>query len=159
MKRIIILLLTLVLLFSFNSCITVDKTASLHRDREEIQSVSIYYLEEIYDESNVNKLRNENTPVYTLKEEQKEEFINRLCEFKYEKTVILVPIPFDGGCNLNGYVISVAYNDGKSYELFSEYGCFSYLVKENGKEGYYYNHADYSGEADWAEFIESYINN
>lgn len=157
MKKISVIFITIMLLFSLASCITVNSTANLQRSRDEIQAIKIYYLEEIYDEANVHNLREENTPIYTLSKEQQDEFLDTLCTFEYSKTVILAPIPFDGGCTLSGYVISIEYNDGKSYELMSKQGRFSYLVNKKNKEGYRYDYSDYSGELDWAEFIESYI--
>ncbi len=157
MKKILVVLLGFTLLFSITSCITVNSTADLQRSRDEIQAIEIYYLEEMYDEEDVHRLREENTPICTLSKEQKDSFLDKFCTFEYSKEVILAPIPFDGGCTLSGYVISVVYNDGKSYELYSELGTFSYLVNSKGKEGYKYDYSDYSGEVDWSDFIESYI--
>lgn len=160
MKKILVILLSLALLSSFTSCITVKNNAELQRNRDEIEAIEIYCLEEIYHEESLHVIREENTPVYTLKENQQKDFLDKLCQFEYEKKVILAPIPFDGACNLDGYVVSVVYNDGKSYELFGTMCCFSYLVDENGKVQYGYDHADLSSDVsyeDWSKFIESYI--
>jgi hypothetical protein len=133
----------------------VPKKLELSKKQSEIQSINIYNTEEYYSERNIHYFLDENTPSYTLDPTQHKDFLKELFALDFEKDIVLIPIPMDGGCDYSGYIISVVYLDG-SYDIIAEKGWFSYVVNE--RDGLYgYEHADYCGDVAWTEFIESYI--
>lgn len=114
------------LLIVLSSCETKSVNYELSKDISIISKVSIYYVEEIYDEGNIHFLISENNPVYTLSKEQEDYFLVEICSLVFEREVVYFPIPMDGGCDIVGYVFIIIYEDG-SYEMIAENGQFSYI--------------------------------
>jgi len=156
MKKITIICLVLILLFSFTSCTTVNKSIELSGDQKSIQSIDIYDVSEQYYEGDITVLRSENTPIYTVNPEQYADFLDELLLLDFEEEAVFFPIPMDGGCDYFGYVISIVYTDG-GYDIVAEEGQFSYSLGVDGKGRYKYEHADYCGDVSWVDFVEKYI--
>ena len=157
MKRIALIFITLILIFSFTSCINVTSTFKLSQDRSFVKLVEFYYVDEmLYTESNVHCFLEENTPVKILKDSKCDKLLDALCKTKFEKEVILFPIPMDGGVDVGGYVVSVVYSDG-GYDLVSATGSYSYSIGKDGKERHKYDYSDYCGEAQWDDIVKPFL--
>jgi hypothetical protein len=82
--------------------------------------------------------------------------LDSLGSLTFEKEVVFFPIPMDGGCDYDGYIIAVIYSDG-GYDIIAARGLYSYAVSSDGKGRHKYDYSNYCGETPWAEFIEDYI--
>lgn len=156
MKKLFVGILMLVLSCLLCACATVKTDITLTQERDQIQSVQIYKLETVYDEGNVDSLCDENTPAFIVEKNQQDGFLDELCDLDYEKEVVLLPIPMDGGCDYEGYVIAVVYKDG-GYDLIARQGQYYYSPGDDAEGAHKYGHADYCGEKSWIEFVEEYI--
>lgn len=153
MKKIIIFLVIASLAFSVCSCATVQRSIKFGKDQSEIVSVDIYYIEKQYYEGDIHNLRSENTPIYTFEPDVQNEFLSELESQTFEKEIVFLPLPMDGGCDYSGYIVSVVYTNG-SYCIIAEQGQFYYLIEDDKTEKYEYDHSDYCGNESWSDFIE-----
>lgn len=156
MKKIIVFLVSLLLIFCLPSCNTVNNGVNLSQDRANVQSVEIYNPDRAYYEGNIHNLLEENDPVATLESENFASFLDVLCDLEFEKEKSLFPIPADGGYDYDGYIIAVVYSDG-GYDIIAEGGLYSYAIGSDGQGRHKYDHSNYCGETLWIEFIEEYI--
>ena len=152
MKKVTILLINLLLLFCLSSCATVKKDVVLSQERTNVQAIEFYHSERAYDEGNIHAFLEENEPVAALESETFTSFLDALCNLEFEEEKVFFPMPLDGGYDYKGYIIAVVYSDG-GYDLIAEKGLYSYTRHDEHR----YNHADYSEERPWAEFVEEYI--
>ena len=156
MKKTIALLVSLLLIFCLSSCAIVKKDVVLSQDRNNVQSIEIYNTESAYYEGDIHTFLEENEPIVILEPEQHSNFLDTLCTLDFEKEVVFLPIPMDGGYDYEGYIIAIVYSDG-GYDIIAEHGLYSYAVGSDGQGRHKYDHSDYCGETPWAEFIEEYI--
>jgi len=155
-KKIISLIFSLVLVVGLISCATVKTGVELSQERTNVASIEIYHLHRAYYEGDIHALRKTNEPISVLNAEQYSPFLNRLCLLEFEKDVAFFPIPMDGGCDYEGYVIAIVYADG-GYDIVAQKGSYSYAVGEDEQGKHKYDHSDYCGEQSWNEFVEEYI--
>ena len=156
MKKIISLIFSLALIGCLMSCATIKTGVELSQERTNVASIEIYHLDRAYYEGDIHTLLENNEPVSVLNVEQHTPFLNRLCLLEFEKDVAFFPIPMDGGCDYEGYVVAVVYTDG-GYDIVAQKGLYSYAVGEDGQGKHKYDHPDYCGEQSWNEFVEEYI--
>jgi hypothetical protein len=156
MKKTIALLISFLLLFCLSSCATVKKDVEFSQDRTNVQSIEIYNPERAYYEGDIHTFLEENEPIVILEPEQHTSFLDTLYTLNFEKEVVFFPIPMDGGCDYDGYIIAVIYSDG-GYDIIAARGLYSYAVSSDGKGRHKYDYSNYCGETPWAEFIEDYI--
>ena len=156
MKKTIALLMSLLLLVFLASCATVEQSYTLSQDGANVQSIEIYRTEMPYDECNIHLFLTEQEPVAVLQPESYADFLDDLCELRFQKEIVLFPIPMDGGCDYVGYIIAVIYSDG-GYDLIAGDGLYSYGVGRDGEGEHRYDYADYGGEIPWTELVEGYI--
>jgi hypothetical protein len=156
MKKTIALLISFLLLFCLSSCATVKKDVEFSQDRANVQSIEIYNPEKTYHEGDIHTFLEENEPIVILEPEQHTSFLDTLYTLNFEKEVVFFPIPMDGGCDYDGYIIAVIYSDG-GYDIIAARGLYSYAVSSDGKGRHKYDYSNYCGETPWAEFIEDYI--
>jgi hypothetical protein len=128
----------------------------LSQDRADVQSIEIYKPECAYSERSISGFLKTNEPLAVLDSENYTNFLNTLLALDFEKEVLFFPIPMDGGCDYDGYIIAVVYSDG-GYDIIAEGGLYSYSIGSNGQGRHKYDHSDYCGETPWEEFIEEYI--
>ena len=157
MKKIICICALMFIMFFLSACITVDVNFKLSQSKTNITSIDIYEVDSVYDHGNVHNLKEENQPIYTITSSKQEQFIKEIESLKYEKEIILFPIPMDGGLNLTGYAIVISYQNG-GYDIIGDDGFFSYKLKENGEERYSYDYSNYCGDEPWDSVIWKYIN-
>jgi hypothetical protein len=156
MKKTIALLISFLLLFCLSSCATVKKDVEFSQDRANVSSIEIYNPEKTYREGDIHTFLEENEPIVILEPEQHSSFLDSLGSLTFEKEVVFFPIPMDGGCDYDGYIIAVIYSDG-GYDIIAARGLYSYAVSSDGKGRHKYDYSNYCGETPWAEFIEDYI--
>ena len=156
MKKITVLLISLLLIFCLSSCANIKKDLEFSQDRANVQSIEIYKPERAYYERDLSGFLEENEPIVILEPEQHSNFLDTLYTLDFEKEVVFLPIPMDGGCDYEGYIIAIVYSDG-GYDIIAEHGLYSYAVSRDGQGWHKYDHSDYCGETPWAEFIEEYI--
>jgi hypothetical protein len=156
MKKTIALLISFLLLFCLSSCATVKKDVKFSQDRANVSSIEIYNPEKTYHAGDIHTFLEENEPIVILEPEQHSSFLDSLGSLTFEKEVVFFPIPMDGGCDYDGYIIVVIYSDG-GYDIIAARGLYSYAVSSDGKGRHKYDYSNYCGETPWAEFIEDYI--
>lgn len=155
MKRICAVTVILALILCLTSCINVKENLELLHGYEKVDSVELFFTDEVYDENNVHVFHEKNTPIKILRGDLSE-LCSALCELKFEREVILFPIPMDGGCDLSGYIISVVF-EGGDYDLISYSGLFSYAIGKDGRPRYKYDYSDYCGGEPWDDFIKRHF--
>jgi len=156
MKKAITLLISLLLLVCLSSCANIKKEVELSQDRTNVASIEIYNSERAYYERDIHGFLEENEPIWVLESEKNSDFLDALCAFEYEEEKVFFPIPMDGGCDYQGYIIAIVYSDG-GYDIFAEDGSYSYAIGSDGKERHKYDHSDYCGDVAWNDFVEQYI--
>jgi len=156
MKKIFALFVSLLLIVCFSSCANIKKDLEFSQDRANVQSIEIFNPEKSYYEGDIHAFLEENEPIVILEPEQHSNFLDALCTLDFEKEVVFFPIPMDGGCDYDGYIIAVVYSDG-GYDIIAEGGLYSYAVGSDGQGLHKYDHSDYCGETSWTEFIKEYI--
>lgn len=156
MKKVIILLISLLLLVCLSSCANVKKEVVLSQDRTNVESIEIYNSERAYYEGDIHGFLEENEPIGVLKSEKISGFLDTLCALEYEEEKVFFPIPMDGGCDYQGYIIAIVYSDG-GYDIFAEDGLYSYAIGSDGQGRHKYDHADYCGDVAWNDFVQEFI--
>lgn len=156
MKKGIILFISLALVFCFASCADIKKELELSQDRANVRSIEIYKPERAYYEGDISGFLKSNEPVTVLASEHHAGFLDALCALDFEKETVFLPIPMDGGCDYDGYIIAIVYSDG-GYDIIAEGGSYSYAIGSDGQGRHKYDHSDYCGKAPWSEFIGEYI--
>ena len=156
MKKAITLLISLLLLVCLSSCANIKKEVELSQDRTNVVSIEIYNSERSYYEGDIHGFLEENEPIWVLESEKNSDFLDALCAFEYEEEKVFFPIPMDGGCDYQGYIIAIVYSDG-GYDIFAEDGSYSYAIGSDGQGRHKYDHSDYCGDVAWNDFVEQYI--
>ena len=153
-KQIIVGFIALVLLCACSGI--VESKVELSQSIENVQSIQIFYTERVYDEGDITEFLEENEPYAILESKNYNDFLDELCELDYQKEVLHLLVPQDGGCDYGGYIIAVLYSNG-GYDIIAEKGLFSYSLSKKGKGRYRYDYSDYCGETPWTDFIEKHI--
>ena len=156
MKKISLILIFVLLLLSLAGCVTVQKNVELSQDGKNIQSIEIYTPERGYSEGDIHVFLKENEPIAVVETEAYSDFLVALCNLAFEEENLFFPIPMDGGCDYEGYIVAIVYADG-GYDIVAEGGLYSYAVGEDGQGKHKYDHSDYCGKTPWSDFIEEYI--
>ena len=156
MNRLFLLFLLLVCVCTLSACATVQVNVELSGEREDIASIELYSVQTLYTEENVSALREENQPVSSLDEASYDAFLDRLVSLPFEEERIYLPIPMDGGCNVEGYVICVVYQDGR-YDLIASGGQLAHRLGKDGSGRYNYGIANYTGQESWDSFVEAFF--
>lgn len=165
MKKILVLLLLILVTFSFTGCIIVinwEKDVNLHQPVENLSKIEIYKLEdgEILSCSNysseeetkeidVHNFPEYMSPIKTLEGKDATEFYDRLDKFPEVTQMLLVLAAVDPGSGFHaGYIARVVYTNGE-WEAYSPYG---YSTKD-GANSLSTSYLD----GNWAAFIEEYL--
>ena len=156
MKKVIILLISLLLLVCLSSCANIKKEVELSQDRTNVVSIEIYNSERAYNEGDIHGFFEENEPIWVLKSEKNSDFLDALCALEYEEEKVFFPIPMDGGCDYQGYIIAIVYSNG-GYDIFAEDGLYSYAIGSDGQGQHKYDHSDYCGDVKWNDFVKGFI--
>ncbi len=162
MKKLITAILLFTIAWSLCSCGKIDKRITFSGECYQTLEVEIYYLEEVYDNSTVQNLRDENIPICVLNNLADDgdlisDLMSEISSLAFSQEVIYFPVAIDWVYTYEGYVICVVYPNG--YDIIAPNGQFYYSLDPKGKEHYKCGHSDYSGETEWSAIIEQYITN
>ena len=78
------------------------------QDRANVQSIEIYKPERAYYEGDISGFLKTNEPLAVLDSEHYTNFLDTLCTLDFEKEVVFLPIPMDGGYDYEGYIIAIS---------------------------------------------------
>jgi hypothetical protein len=142
------LLITMLLL---TSCIIIPLYKVYNFDNETVSSIDIYDLRG--DENCYSGFWEEKSPVYTVDENNKENFLSDLSHISFSDTLVITIAAIDPGFSYGDWVAKINFENG-SYTFIS-YGGYGETFDENG-EIIDSNHfsCDYDK---WEEFISKYV--
>jgi len=156
MKKIIVLAITLIMLFSLSSCyVTVDKKIKLGEDAKSITSIDIYDTGDF--DGYILDIREDLSPIYTIEEDDVSAFVGELTALEYKKDILISPVAIDyAHVFSSGLVVVIEYDNG-GCDIYAEKGILVHTMNSDGVISYEYDHADYRGSTPWDKFIEKYI--
>ena len=147
MKKLIICIAVLILIFSLSSCISINKKLRIIGDTEDITFIDVYNIDVTDEYISLNTI-DEYEPVYSVPTNELVAFANKMETIVYKKKYPIVPVPIDYNVVFaSGYIVCIGFSDGER-EIFSEQGAMTH-------NGYYPE--KYNGSLSWAEEIESFI--
>ena len=145
MKKLLICIITLILVFSLSSCISINKKLRIIGNTEDIIAIDVYYID-VTNEKIVTKTIDEYEPVYSVPADELVAFANKMETIIYKKNYIIVPVDYSV-LFAPGYIVCIEFSDGMR-EIFSEQGTLTH-------NGFYPE--KYNGSLSWAEEIETFI--
>ncbi len=145
MKKILICITALILIFPLSSCIPINKKLRIIGNTEDITSIDVYYID-VTDEDIIPDTIDEYEPVYSVPATELVAFANKMETIVYKKNYILAPVDYTK-IFAPGYIVCIEFSDGIR-EVFSEKGTLTH-------NGYYPE--EYNGPLSWTEEIESFI--
>ena len=146
MKKVLICITALMLVFSLSSCFAINKKLRIIGDTDEITSIDVYYID-ITDKEITLDTIDEYEPIYSVPANEWGSFTDKMETIIYKKYFIIVPVDYSV-LFAPGYIVCIEFSDGMR-EIFSEQGTLTH----NG--GFYPE--KYNGPLSWAEEIESFI--
>lgn len=113
-------LMVLVLIVSLSGCIIIPLSKHYDISAEEVASVQFYDLrnQESTAYSGFDKTQQ---PVYTVPQEQTEEFLNDFSNLRFSDTIIIVLAAIDPSFSYGDWVIRINFSDGR-YSFYSSRG-------------------------------------
>ena len=150
-KRLVVLLLTVAILSFFTSCIWIPRKTNYDINEDALSSVEIYCLDN--NSSHYDDFVETEQPIYTLKEDQIDGFIDELENIRFDDSIFIVLAAMDPSFYYGEWVVRINYDDG-SYDLISCDG-YGATYDENGLI-VSTNHYSYDDEK-WEEFVKSYL--
>ena len=145
MKKALICITALMLVFSLSSCFAINKKLRIIGDTDEITSIDIYYID-ITDKEITLDTIDEYEPIYSVPANEWGSFADKMETIIYKKYFIIVPVDYSV-LFAPGYIVCIEFSDGMR-EIFSEQGTLTH-------NGFYPE--KYNGPLSWAEEIESFI--
>lgn len=145
MKKALICITALMLVFSLSSCFAINKKLRIIGDTDEITSIDVYYID-ITDEEITLDTIDEYEPIYSVPANEWGSFADKMETIIYKKYFIIVPVDYSV-LFAPGYIVCIEFSDGMR-EIFSEQGTLTH-------NGFYPE--KYNGSLSWAEEIESFI--
>ena len=145
MKKALICITALMLVFSLTSCFAINKKLRIIGDTDEITSIDVYYID-ITDKEITLDTIDEYEPIYSVPANEWGSFADKMETIIYKKYFIIVPVDYSV-LFAPGYIVCIEFSDGMR-EIFSEQGTLTH-------NGFYPE--KYNGPLSWAEEIESFI--
>lgn len=145
MKKALICITALMLVFSLSSCFAINKKLRIIGDTDEITSIDVYYID-ITDKEITSDTIDEYEPIYSVPANEWGSFADKMETIIYKKYFIIVPVDYSV-LFAPGYIVCIEFSDGMR-EIFSEQGTLTH-------NGFYPE--KYNGPLSWAEEIESFI--
>ena len=145
MKKALICITALMLVFSLSSCFAINKKLRIIGDTDEITSIDVYYID-ITDKEITLDTIDEYEPIYSVPANEWGSFADKMETIIYKKYFIIVPVDYSV-LFAPGYIVCIEFSDGMR-EIFSEQGTLTH-------NGFYPE--KYNGPLSWAEEIESFI--
>ena len=145
MKKALICITALMLVFSLSSCFAINKKLRIIGDTDEITSIDVYYID-ITDKEITSDTIDEYEPIYSVPANEWGSFADKMETIIYKKYYIIAPVDYKI-VFAPGYIVCIEFSDGMR-EIFSEQGTLTH-------NGFYTQ--KYNGPLSWAEEIESLI--
>ena len=145
MKKALICITALMLVFSLSSCFAINKKLRIIGDTDEITSIDVYYID-ITDKEITLDTIDEYKPIYSVPANEWGSFADKMETIIYKKYYIIAPVDYSI-VFAPGYIVCIEFSDGMR-EIFSEQGTLTH-------NGFYPE--KYNGSLSWAEEIESFI--
>ena len=145
MKKVLICITALMLVFSLSSCFAINKKLRIIGDTDEITSIDVYYID-ITDKEITLDTIDEYEPIYSVPANEWGSFADKMETIIYKKYFIIVPVDYSV-LFAPGYIVCIEFSDGMR-EIFSEQGTLTH-------NGFYPE--KYNGSLSWAEEIETFI--
>ena len=145
MKKVLICITALMLVFSLSSCFAINKKLRIIGDTDEITSIDVYYIDVTDKEITLDTI-DEYEPIYSVPANEWGSFADKMETIIYKKYFIIVPVDYSI-VFAPGYIVCIEFSDGMR-EIFSEQGTLTH-------NGFYPE--KYNGSLSWAEEIESFI--
>ena len=145
MKKALICITALMLVFSLTSCFAINKKLRIIGDTDEITSIDVYYID-ITDKEITSDTIDEYEPIYSVPANEWGSFADKMETIIYKKYFIIVPVDYSV-LFAPGYIVCIEFSDGMR-EIFSEQGTLTH-------NGFYPE--KYNGSLSWAKEIESFI--
>lgn len=145
MKKALICITALMLIFSLSSCFAINKKLRIIGDTDEITSIDVYYID-ITDKEITSDTIDEYEPIYSVPANEWGSFADKMETIIYKKYFIIVPVDYNI-VFAPGYIVCIEFSDGMR-EIFSEQGTLTH-------NGFYPE--KYNGALSWAKEIESFI--
>ena len=145
MKKALICITALMLVFSLSSCFAINKKLRIIGDTDEITSIDVYYID-ITDKEITLDTIDEYEPIYSVPANEWGSFADKMETIIYKKYFIIVPVDYSV-LFAPGYIVCIEFSDGMR-EIFSEQGTLTH-------NGFYPE--KYNGSLSWAEEIETFI--
>ena len=121
-KRIVLVAMAFVLLFSLSGCIMIPVTKHYNIPADEVKSICFY---DLHGEDGVSysKLDERYEPVYTLPQKEHKAFLKDFSKIKYSRTLIITIAAVDPGFSIGDWVIRVDFTNGQySFYSYAGYG-------------------------------------
>lgn len=90
MKKLLICIITLILVFSLSSCISINKKLRIIGNTEDIIAIDVYYID-VTNEKIVTKTIDEYESVYSVPADELVAFANKMETIIYKKITSLFP--------------------------------------------------------------------
>ncbi|MPM90422.1 hypothetical protein SDC9_137543 [bioreactor metagenome] len=144
-------ILLIVVLTSFSSCIIIPVYKNYKINREDLSSVDIYDMRNC--ENNYNDFFVAETPVYTLTDDQLDDFLSDLADIRFSDHIIIVLAAVDPSFSYSNWVIRLNYTDG-TYTLISSGG---YGETYDAKGDLIKTNHFGCDDDEWRQFISRYL--
>ena len=145
MKKALICITALMLVFSLSSCFAINKKLRIIGDTDEITSIDVYYID-ITDKEITLDTIDEYEPICSVPANEWGSFADKMETIIYKKYYIIAPVDYSI-VFAPGYIVCIEFSDGMR-EIFSEQGTLTH-------NGFYPE--KYNGSLSWAKEIESFI--
>ncbi len=151
-KCIFILLVLFVTLTLFSGCVVIP----MHKQYNDINVNSVASVE-IYDlrksVTNYNTFLKTESPVYTINDDQTENFFDDLGDIRFTDHIIIVLAAVDPSFHYGDWVVRINYNDG----TFCLISCAGYGETYNSNNEVIDSNHYSCDDEEWEQFIKKYI--
>ena len=128
-KVLILLVLISILSVSLTSCIIIPLRRHYTYSADEVSCIRFYDLRD--SESRASGFFEEETPIFTLPDEQINEFLTDFSNIKFKDSIVIVLAAIDPSFYYGNWVVEIVFTDG-SYSFYSTAG-FGETFNANGE--------------------------
>lgn len=128
-RRLLLFVLICILSVSLTSCIIIPLRRHYTYSADKVSSIRFYDLRD--SENRGSRFYEEETPVYTLPDEQNKEFLKDFSKITFKDTIVIVLAAMDPSFYYGDWVVEIVFADG-SYSFYST-GGFGETFNANGE--------------------------
>lgn len=128
-KKLILIVLICILSVSLTGCIIIPLRRHYTYSADEVSCVCFYDLRE--SESSESGFYKEETPIFTLPDEQTKEFLTDFSKITFKDSIVIVVAAVDPSFCYGPWVVEIVFTDG-SYSFYST-GGFGEKFNANGE--------------------------